>query len=96
MVTEISREKSSLSFLDKLLFVSHYFRFRCISNIGKKRIKKSNYFILYRYETNLTPKNEGILQDYETERKKNLPRPRGKPEGNKKVSEVDTGQGGKI
>ena len=49
-----------------------------------------------RYETNLTPKNEGILQDYETDRKKNLPRPRGKPEGNKKVSEVDTGQGGKI
>lgn len=62
----------------------------------KEKKKKSNYFILYRYETNLTPKNEGILQDYETDRQKNLPRPGGKPEGNKKVSEVDTGQGGKI
>ena len=60
----------------------------------KKKIKL--FYFIYIYETNITPKNEGILQDYETDRKKNLPRPRGKPEGNKKVSEVDTGQGGKI
>ena len=66
-----------------------------------KEKKKKNqiilfYIYIYIYETNITPKNEGILQDYGTDRKKNLPRPRGKPEGNKKVSEVDTGQGGKI
>ena len=62
----------------------------------KKKIKLFYFIYIYIYETNITPKNEGILQDYETDRKKNLPRPRGKPEGNKKVSEVDTGQGGKI
>ena len=63
-----------------------------------ERKEKKNQIILFYidYETNITPKNEGILQDYGTDRKKNLPRPRGKPEGNKKVSEVDTGQGGKI
>lgn len=96
MVIEISREKSSHSFLNKLLFVSHYFRLDAHKILERK--EKKNQIILFYidYETNITPKNEGILQDYGTDRKKNLPRPRGKPEGNKKVSEVDTGQGGKI
>lgn len=78
-----------------LIFASHYFRLDAHKILERKEKKKSNYFILYRYETNLTPKNEGILQDYQTDRQKNLPRPGGKPEGNKNVSEVGTGQGGK-
>lgn len=45
MVIEISREKSSHSFLNKLLFVSHYFRLDAHKILERK--EKKNQIILF-------------------------------------------------